>query len=107
MRFLIPSHHRHAFKLAQGSDSPDGNQRAALRQFALDSRGPCGSFCFAWEESDGKDCSFQFEVINGSYCVGMYLYRFACAFVVAVDEIRHPQKMWIMNLVANHSSVFQ
>jgi Domain of unknown function (DUF4396) len=24
---------------------------------------------------------------------------FACAFVVAVDEIRHPQKMWIMNLV--------
>jgi hypothetical protein len=32
---------------------------------------------------------------------------FACAFVVAVDEIRHPQKMWIMNLVANHSSVFQ
>jgi hypothetical protein len=24
---------------------------------------------------------------------------FACALVIAVDEIRHPQKMWIMNLV--------
>jgi hypothetical protein len=24
---------------------------------------------------------------------------FACAVVIAVDEIRHPQKMWIMNIV--------
>jgi hypothetical protein len=24
---------------------------------------------------------------------------FACAMVIAVDEIRHPQKMWIMNIV--------
>jgi hypothetical protein len=24
---------------------------------------------------------------------------FVCAFVIALDEIRHPQQMWIMNLV--------
>lgn len=24
---------------------------------------------------------------------------FACAFIIAIDEVRHPQKMWIMNLV--------
>jgi len=23
---------------------------------------------------------------------------FICAFVIAIDEIRHPQKMWIMNV---------
>lgn len=24
---------------------------------------------------------------------------FACAIVTAIDELRHPQKMWIMNIV--------
>jgi hypothetical protein len=24
---------------------------------------------------------------------------FICAIVIAIDEIRHPQKMWIMNVV--------
>jgi hypothetical protein len=24
---------------------------------------------------------------------------FICAIVIAIDEIRHPQKMWIMNAV--------
>jgi hypothetical protein len=24
---------------------------------------------------------------------------FACALMITVDEIRHPQKMWVMNLV--------
>ncbi len=26
-------------------------------------------------------------------------FAFACAIVIAIDEIRHPQKMWIMNIV--------
>ena len=29
-----------------------------------------------------------------------------CAFVVAIDEIRHPQKMWIMNAVWPVSALY-
>jgi hypothetical protein len=33
---------------------------------------------------------------------------FFCAIVIAIDEIRHPQKMWIMNLVwPYHCALFQ
>jgi uncharacterized membrane protein len=31
---------------------------------------------------------------------------FTCAFIIAIDEMRHPQRMWIMNIVWSATALY-
>jgi hypothetical protein len=41
----------------------------------------------------------QNEVVMEAIAWISILAAFACAVIIAADELRHPQHMWIMNLV--------